>query len=251
MAGPDATLRALELGQVDELLIAATPETLTAGAAAPGETSARRRRRPNGSSPGSDDVARLQLSDELVAGATQTGASVRIIEDPELLRDHGGVAAALRFRILTSEELAMSRQNKVNPGQYTSAGRLTPDDLGREMRRQQAKVAGRTQGRRGAAGLGDDPAGAGKTRAPAQGRGPGTGQGRRRARRDRRDACHGRSGEGGQPCRRQGRRRAVQEDGRRAQRPATDGAGTTSGKSAKAKAKRPATVAKRRVSSGR
>ena len=30
----------------------------------------------------------------------------------------------------------MSRQNKVNPGQYTSAGRLSPDDLGRELRRQ-------------------------------------------------------------------------------------------------------------------
>lgn len=30
----------------------------------------------------------------------------------------------------------MSRQNKVNPGQYTLAGRLTPDDLGRERPRQ-------------------------------------------------------------------------------------------------------------------
>lgn len=29
----------------------------------------------------------------------------------------------------------MSRQNKVNPGQYTQAGRLTPDDLGRERPR--------------------------------------------------------------------------------------------------------------------
>lgn len=34
----------------------------------------------------------------------------------------------------------MSRQNKVNPGQYTSAGRLSPDDLGREMRRQRGKA---------------------------------------------------------------------------------------------------------------
>lgn len=32
----------------------------------------------------------------------------------------------------------MSRQNKVNPGQYTSAGRLSPDDLGRERRVQAA-----------------------------------------------------------------------------------------------------------------
>ncbi len=35
----------------------------------------------------------------------------------------------------------MSRQNKVNPGQYTSAGRLSPDDLGRERRRQRGKTA--------------------------------------------------------------------------------------------------------------
>lgn len=31
----------------------------------------------------------------------------------------------------------MSRRNKVNPGRYKVAGRLSPDDLGRERRRQQ------------------------------------------------------------------------------------------------------------------
>jgi hypothetical protein len=30
----------------------------------------------------------------------------------------------------------MSRDNKVNPGRYTAAGRLSPDDLSRERRRQ-------------------------------------------------------------------------------------------------------------------
>ncbi len=30
----------------------------------------------------------------------------------------------------------MSRINKVNPGQYTQAGRLTPDDRAREMKKQ-------------------------------------------------------------------------------------------------------------------
>jgi hypothetical protein len=30
----------------------------------------------------------------------------------------------------------MSRQNKVNPGQYTQRGRLTPDDAAREMQKQ-------------------------------------------------------------------------------------------------------------------
>ena len=62
-------------------------------------TPPRRRRWPKTRRRGSDDVTRLRLADALVAGATQTGASVRIIEDPELLRDYGGVAAALRFRI--------------------------------------------------------------------------------------------------------------------------------------------------------
>lgn len=30
----------------------------------------------------------------------------------------------------------MSKQNKVNPGQYTQAGRLSPDDAAREMKKQ-------------------------------------------------------------------------------------------------------------------
>jgi len=30
----------------------------------------------------------------------------------------------------------MSKQNKVNPGQYTQAGRLTPDDTARELAKQ-------------------------------------------------------------------------------------------------------------------
>jgi hypothetical protein len=30
----------------------------------------------------------------------------------------------------------MSKQNKVNPGTYTQAGRLTPDDTARELKKQ-------------------------------------------------------------------------------------------------------------------
>ena len=41
----------------------------------------------------------LELAAELINRAHQTGARVRIIEDVELLKDHGGVAAALRFRV--------------------------------------------------------------------------------------------------------------------------------------------------------
>lgn len=99
VAGPEATLRALELGQVDELVITGSVDTLQPvqdlpDDAAPGgveaDTSA-----PQG--PGAE--ARLQLSRELVARAHQTGARVRFIEDPALLADHGGVGALLRFRL--------------------------------------------------------------------------------------------------------------------------------------------------------
>jgi hypothetical protein len=32
----------------------------------------------------------------------------------------------------------MSKKNKVNPGQYTQAGRLSPDDAARELRKTQS-----------------------------------------------------------------------------------------------------------------
>lgn len=70
VAGARGTSRALELGQVDELLITAAPDTLDSPAAA----------------------------DDFVARAHRTGAHVRIIEDPELLAPYDGVAARLRYR---------------------------------------------------------------------------------------------------------------------------------------------------------
>ena len=46
----------------------------------------------------------------------------------------------------------MSRNNKVNPGQYTQRGRLTPDDAARELVRQRTAIASQDkhQGRPGA-----------------------------------------------------------------------------------------------------
>lgn len=41
----------------------------------------------------------------------------------------------------------MSRQNKVNPGRYKVAGRLSPDDLGRELRRQNLASIAKEHGR--------------------------------------------------------------------------------------------------------
>jgi peptide subunit release factor 1 (eRF1) len=95
--GPDSTLKALQMGQVDELLLTGSPQQLGGAKlpadAAPGpvhvETSAS----------GDTDERKLKLADELVTRAQQTGATVRFIEDENLLTEFGGVGALLRFRI--------------------------------------------------------------------------------------------------------------------------------------------------------
>ena len=76
VAGLDATRDALMVGQVDELYLTVTADAGAESAGtAPSET------------------------EELVALAAQTAATTRFIEDPALLADVGGVAAALRFRM--------------------------------------------------------------------------------------------------------------------------------------------------------
>jgi len=69
VAGLAKTRKAFELGQVDELLL-----------------------------PGNADQIGREAADELVARASQTSATVRIIEDASLLAPLGGVGAFLRFR---------------------------------------------------------------------------------------------------------------------------------------------------------
>ena len=99
VAGPEATLSAFQLGQVDELIITASPELLKPvqklpDDAAPGEV------RVETSAPqGTADTKLLKLADELVTRAHQTSARIRFIEDEKLLADIGGVGALLRFRI--------------------------------------------------------------------------------------------------------------------------------------------------------
>jgi peptide subunit release factor 1 (eRF1) len=97
VVGADATLKALQLGQVDELLITGTPDALEAvrlpDDAAPGHVKAQT------SAPSPADEQKLKLADELVTRARQTAARIRFIENPELLKDFGGVGALLRFRI--------------------------------------------------------------------------------------------------------------------------------------------------------
>jgi peptide chain release factor subunit 1 len=70
LVGPEPVREALERGQVDTLVIAAEP----------------------GQVRGADDAA-----NDLVTLAKQTSASVRFIENPELLADVGGVGASLRY----------------------------------------------------------------------------------------------------------------------------------------------------------
>lgn len=96
--GPEATLQALQLGQVDEMLITAAPAALKPvqklpDDAAPGEVTA------DTSAPVAPDDRQVKLSDELVTRAHQTAARVRMIEDAELLKEFGSVGAFLRFRI--------------------------------------------------------------------------------------------------------------------------------------------------------
>jgi peptide subunit release factor 1 (eRF1) len=72
LVGPERVREALERGQVDTLVIAATADQVR----------------------GADDTA-----NDLVTLAKQTSAAVRFIENPQLLADVGGVGASLRFAL--------------------------------------------------------------------------------------------------------------------------------------------------------
>jgi peptide subunit release factor 1 (eRF1) len=99
VTGPEATLSALRLGQVDDLIITGSPETLKPVQSMP-EDAAPGTVQVDSSNPiGPIDQDRLKLSDELVTRAQQTGAHITFIEDVSLLAEVGGVGALLRFRI--------------------------------------------------------------------------------------------------------------------------------------------------------
>jgi peptide chain release factor subunit 1 len=98
VVGPDDTLQALELRQVEELLITATPDALRRASASPVDDA-----------PGPVDVTttaaagqdsdQVKLANSLVARAHRNDARIRFIEDPALLADVGGVGAILRFKL--------------------------------------------------------------------------------------------------------------------------------------------------------
>jgi peptide subunit release factor 1 (eRF1) len=88
--GIEAVRRAFELGQVDELIVPASPQTI-AGAAANtgvGENADVAERTPE-----------ERAADELVVQARNTSAKIRFIEDASLLAPIGGVGAFLRFKL--------------------------------------------------------------------------------------------------------------------------------------------------------
>ena len=100
VVGPDDTLRALEMGQVEELLITASPSHLRR----PSELTADIASAPvdiDSSAPtgGQEDSDRHRLADHFVVHAHRSAARVRFVEDEHLLADVGGVGALLRFKI--------------------------------------------------------------------------------------------------------------------------------------------------------
>lgn len=98
VVGPDATLSAFQLGQVEELIITGSVDTLKPVQRLP-DDAATEMTAETSSPQGAVDDARLKLSAELIKRAQQTAARIRFIEDASLLQDVGGVGALLRFRI--------------------------------------------------------------------------------------------------------------------------------------------------------
>jgi peptide subunit release factor 1 (eRF1) len=85
------TMQALEQGQVDELLISASPSDVRIEDF---DTSP-----PDHNSPGERFSSGLTIADLLLTRARQTGARVTFIEDVALLRSVGGVGAMLRYQV--------------------------------------------------------------------------------------------------------------------------------------------------------
>ena len=86
--GVERVRHALELGQVDELVITAQATAFEPSAGSPSDDT-----------PAAERSPAERIADELVAKARQTAASLRFIEDPSLLQPYGGVGAFLRFLV--------------------------------------------------------------------------------------------------------------------------------------------------------
>jgi peptide chain release factor subunit 1 len=85
VVGVEGTQKALERGQVDELLISASPDAISTNKSA-GDAK-------------DEPTAGERVAGELVVKARQTGAKICFIEDPALLSSVGGVGGLLRFKV--------------------------------------------------------------------------------------------------------------------------------------------------------
>ena len=131
VAGPEATLRAFELGQVDELIITGSVESLKPVQKLPDAAPAEMQADTSAPETGIDE-ARLKLSAELIKRRAADRGSHPLHRG----RHPARAASAALARCFGSEsEVIMSSQNKVNPGMYTQRGRLTQDDAAREIAR--------------------------------------------------------------------------------------------------------------------
>lgn len=99
VVGPEPCLEALEMGQVEELLITATPSLLERPESLPAPVAPGPVEVDTSAPAAGVDSDQIKVADELVTKAQQTGARIRFIEDPNLLADVGGVGALLRFKI--------------------------------------------------------------------------------------------------------------------------------------------------------
>jgi peptide chain release factor subunit 1 len=89
--GAERTRNALEMGQVDELLIAATTHAIDPGPLAKSQRSGSQRK--------GERTPEERAADELIVKARLTSARIRFIEDAALLAPFGGVGAFLRFKL--------------------------------------------------------------------------------------------------------------------------------------------------------
>lgn len=93
VVGFSDTARALEQGQVDELLLSASAQQIHADAGVLGELL------HPAEQTDSNDAPHLLAADLLVTRARNTGAQLTFIEDSALLADVGGVGALLRYQL--------------------------------------------------------------------------------------------------------------------------------------------------------
>jgi peptide chain release factor subunit 1 len=101
VVGVEDTRLALEMGEVDELILTATPSTIDVTTPETSASAGGRREEsadPNGSAAMALS-AEERAADELVAKARQTAAKICFIQDPTLLAGVGGVGALLRFKV--------------------------------------------------------------------------------------------------------------------------------------------------------